>query len=101
MKFEIDKQKDKTIFKLESKSLDHNIAAELKAELIFLQKEIDNQFIIDLKDVVKCDSSGLSVLLLSERLEREKKSTLILKNVNPNVRDLMKIARLDRVFDIE
>jgi anti-anti-sigma factor len=101
MKFEIDKQKDKTIFKLEAKSLDHNIAAELKAELIFLQKEIENQFIIDLKDVVKCDSSGLSVLLLSERLEREKKSTLILKNVNSNVRDLMKIARLDRVFDIE
>jgi len=101
MKFEIDKQKDKTIFRLESKALDHNIAADLKAELIFLQKEIDNQFIIDLKDVVKCDSSGLSVLLLSERLEREKKRTLILKNVNSNVRDLMKIARLDRVFDIK
>jgi len=101
MKFEIDKQKDKTIFKLESKTLDHNIAAELKAELIFLQKEIDNQFIIDLKDVIKCDSSGLSVLLLSERLERDKKRTLILKNVNSNVRDLMKIARLDRVFDIK
>ena len=27
MKFEIDKQTDKTIFKLETKSLDHNIAA--------------------------------------------------------------------------
>lgn len=101
MKFEIDKQKDKTIFKLESKSLDHQIAAQLKAELIFLQKEIDNQFIIDLKDVTKCDSSGLSVLLLSERLEREKNKKLILKNINASVRDLMKIARLDRVFEIK
>ncbi len=101
MKFEIDKQSEKTIFKLESKSLDHNIAAELKAELIFLQKEINNQFIIDLKDVIKCDSSGLSVLLLAERMEREKSKKLILKNVNPNVRDLMKIARLDRVFEIK
>ena len=89
------------MFKLESKSLDHSIAAELKAELIFLQKEISNQFIIDLKDVIKCDSSGLSVLLLSERLEREKNQKLIIKNVNANVRDLMKIARLDRVFDIK
>lgn len=101
MKFEIDKQKDKTIFRLESKSLDHSIAAELKTELIFLQKETANQFIIDLKDVTKCDSSGLSVLLLSERLEREKNRKLILKNVNTGVRDLMKIARLDRVFDID
>lgn len=101
MKFEIDKQKDKTIFKIESKSLDHNIAADLKAELIFLQKDIDNQFIIDLNDVVKCDSTGLSVLLLSERMEREKNKKLILKNVNPNVRELMKIARLDRVFEIK
>ena len=101
MKFEIDKQKDKTIFKLESKALNHEIAAQLKAELIFLQKEIDNQFIIDLKDVTKCDSSGLSVLLLSERLEREKNKKLILKNVNAPVRELMKIARLDRVFEIK
>ncbi|MBV6479533.1 MAG: hypothetical protein HGGPFJEG_02317 [Ignavibacteria bacterium] len=101
MKFEIDKQKDKTIFKLESKSLDHTIAADVKAELIFLQKEIDNQFIIDLKDVTKCDSSGLSVLLLSERMEREKNRKLILQNVNPNVMDLMKIARLDRVFNLK
>lgn len=101
MKFEIDKQPDKTIFKLESKSLDHNITADLKAELIFLQKEIDNQFIIDLKDVTKCDSSGLSVLLLSERLEREKNRKLIIMNVNAGVRDLMKIARLDRVFEIK
>jgi anti-sigma B factor antagonist len=101
MKFEIDKQKDKTIFKLESKSLDHEIAPLLKAELIFLQKEIDNQFIIDLKDVTKCDSSGLSVLLLSERIEREKNKKLILKNVNKNVNELMKIARLDRVFEIK
>lgn len=101
MKFEIDKQKDKTIFKLESKSLDHEIAAELKTELIFLQKEIDNQFIIDLKDVVKCDSSGLSVLLLAERMEREKNRKLILRNLNKNVKDLMKIARLDRVFEIK
>ena len=51
--------------------------------------------------MTKCDSSGLSVLLFSERLEREKNKKLIIKNVNANVRDLMKIARLDRVFDIK
>ncbi|MBS1492970.1 MAG: STAS domain-containing protein [Bacteroidetes bacterium] len=101
MKFEIDKQKDKTIFKLESKVLGHEIAADLKAELIFLQKEIDNQFIIDLGDVTRCDSSGLSCLLLAERMEREKGSKLVLMNVNKAVEDLIKIARLDRVFDIK
>ena len=74
---------------------------QLKAELIFLQKEIDNQFIIDLKDVIKCDSSGLSVLLFRKELEREKNRKLIIQNVNANVRDLMKIARLDRVFEIK
>ncbi|MFZ1322708.1 MAG: STAS domain-containing protein [Ignavibacteria bacterium] len=101
MKFEIDKQDDKTIFKLEEKSLDHSLAAQLKTELVFLQKEINNQFIIDLKDVTKCDSSGLSVLLFSERIERDKERKLMLINVNKNVEDLMKIARLDRVFEIK
>ncbi|HQY21034.1 MAG TPA: STAS domain-containing protein [Ignavibacteria bacterium] len=101
MKFEIDKQDDKTIFKLEEKSLDQSLAVQLKTELVFLQKEINNQFIIDLKDVTKCDSSGLSVLLFSERIERDKERKLMLINVNKNVEDLMKIARLDRVFEIK
>lgn len=101
MKYEVDKQKDITIFKLKEDTLGHEISADLKTELLFIQKEIDNQFVIDLKDVKKCDSSGLSCLLLSERLEREKDRKLILKNVQKNVMELMKIARLDRVFDFE
>lgn len=101
MKYEVDKQKDLTIFKLKEDTLGHEISAELKTELLFIQKEIDNQFIIDLKDAKKCDSSGLSCLLLSERLEREKNRKLILRNVQKNVLELMKIARLDRVFDFE
>ncbi len=76
MKYEIDKQQDYTIFRLREKDLNHKISADLKTELIFLQKEIKNQFIIDLQDVNKCDSSGLSCLLLSERIEREKEENL-------------------------
>ena len=98
MKFEVDKRKDKTIFKLKEKTLGHSIAADLKTELIFLQKEISNQFIIDLEEVTRCDSTGLSCLLLSERMEREKNKKLHLRNINKSVLDLMKIARLDRVF---
>ncbi|HEY5124933.1 MAG TPA: STAS domain-containing protein [Ignavibacteria bacterium] len=101
MKFEVDKRKDKTIFKLIEKTLGHQIAAELKTELIFLQKEIDNPFTIDLSEVTRCDSTGLSCLLLSERMEREKERKLTLKNVNKSLLDLMKIARLDRVFVIK
>jgi len=101
MKFEVDKRKDKTIFKLIEKTLGHQIAAELKTELIFLQKEIDNPFTIDLSEVRRCDSTGLSCLLLSERMEREKERKLTLKNVNKSLLDLMKIARLDKVFVIK
>jgi anti-anti-sigma factor len=101
MKYEIDKQKDVTIFKIKEKKLDATLSADLKTEIIFLQKEINNQFIIDLSDVTKCDSSGLSCLLLSERIEREKGKKLIIRNVNKNVLDLLKIARLDRVFNLD
>ncbi|CAN5427649.1 hypothetical protein BH10BAC5_BH10BAC5_17420 [soil metagenome] len=101
MKYEIDKQKDQTIFKPECKSLDHTVAADFKTEVIFLQREIDNQFIIDLDHVTKVDSSGLSCLLLAERLEREKNKKLILQNIHKGVLDIMKIARLDTVFDIK
>jgi anti-anti-sigma factor len=100
MKYEIDKQKDKTIFKLKEKSLGAEIATELKTELIFLQREITNQFVIDLKEVIRCDSSGLSCLLLAERLEREKGKKLIIQNLNNKVLDLIKLARLEQVFGI-
>lgn len=100
MKYEIDKQKDKTIFKLKEKSLGAEIATELKTELIFLQREITNQFVIDLKEVTRCDSSGLSCLLLAERLEREKGKKLIIQNLNNKVLDLIKLARLEQVFGI-
>jgi anti-anti-sigma factor len=101
MKYEIDKQKDVTIFKIKEKKLDATISADLKTEIIFLQKEIKNQFIIDLGEVTQCDSSGLSCLLLSERIEREKGKKLIIQNLNKNVLDLLKIARLDRVFNLD
>lgn len=101
MKYEIDKQKEVTIFKIKEKKLDATISADLKTEIIFLQKEIKNQFIIDLGDVTQCDSSGLSCLLLSERIEREKGRKLIIQNLNKNVLDLLKIARLDRVFNLD
>lgn len=100
MKYEIDKQKDYTIFALKEKNLTADMTAELKTELIFLQKGIDNQFIIDLGSVNKCDSSGLSCLLMSERIERDKNRKLILKNVNKNIEEMIKIARLDRIFEL-
>jgi len=101
MKYEVDKQKDKTIFKLREKKLDATLSADLKTELIFLQREIKNQFIIDLSEVTRCDSSGLSCLLLAERIERDKGKKLILQNLTKNVLDLLKIARLDRVFNLD
>lgn len=101
MKYEIDKQKDKTIFKLKEKNLGQDISSDLKTELIFLQKEINNQFIIDLGEVTRCDSSGLSCLLLAERIERDKGAKIILQNLNKSVIELLKLARLDRVFNID
>lgn len=101
MKYEIDKQPDQTIFKLGNDTLGHDIAADLKTELLFLQKEIDNQFTIDLGNVIKCDSSGISCLLMSERMEREKGRKLILRNVNESVMEILNIARLERVFEFE
>jgi anti-anti-sigma factor len=101
MKFEVDKQSDTTVFKVKEKELNYKIVPELKTELIFLQKEISNQFILDLSEVTSCDSSGLSALLLAERMERDKKKKLVLKNVNKKVSDLIKLARLDRIFELQ
>ena len=69
MNFETKKIDDITIFKLNERRLDTNISGLVKGEFtLMLKVEGITKLIIDLSHVESCDSSGLSSILVANRL---------------------------------
>jgi len=101
MNFEIKHIDDITIFKLNERKMDTTISGILKGEFTILsQAENIRKLIIDLQEVELCDSSGLSALLLAQRMIREKGGAIRLINVNDKIHDLIKISFLENVLPI-
>ena len=69
MNFETKRIDDITIFKLNEKRLDTNISGLVKGEFTLLLKvEGVSKLILDLSEVETCDSSGLSAILVANRI---------------------------------
>lgn len=101
MNFETKHLEDITVFKLNEKKLDTNISGLLKAEFTLLLKvEGITKLIIDLSEIELCDSSGLSALLVANRLINANSGNIRLLSPSPKVLSLIKITQLDRVLQV-
>ena len=100
MKFSIDKQEKYSVFTLENEKLNSQIAPLLKSEMILLNAEGIRNIIFDMSRIKFVDSSGLSSILISNRLCKSANGTFVLTGVNENVMKLIKISKLDEVFHI-
>lgn len=99
MKFSVDRQDKYTIIKLDEEKLDTTIAPEVKSELVKLESDGVENLIINLGNVKYSDSSGLSALLVANRLFGNKGS-FVLCEVQEHVLKLIKISQLDKVMEI-
>lgn len=99
MKFSVDRQDKYTIIKLDEEKLDTTIAPEVKSELVKLESDGVENLIINLGNVKYSDSSGLSALLVANRLFGSKGS-FVLCEVQEHVLKLIKISQLDKVMEI-
>ena len=81
--------------------LDATNAQDLKAELVLLNKNGVNNIVIDLSATKYCDSSGLSSILIANRLCKDTNGKFILCGLQPNVMKLIQIAQLDKVLLLE
>ncbi|MFT6815401.1 MAG: anti-sigma B factor antagonist [Sphingobacteriales bacterium] len=100
MKFTIDKKERHTIFKLDEQKLNSVNAPILKSELILLNTEGFKNIILDLNEVAYSDSSGLSSLLVGNRLCSSSGGSLVICNLQPAVEKLITISQLDNVLNI-
>ncbi len=101
MNFEIKRVDDIAIFKLNEKRLDTNISGLVKGEFTLLLKvENVSKLIVDLSEVESCDSSGLSALLVANRILESTGGSLRISSPSEKVYTLIKITHLDRVLTI-
>jgi anti-anti-sigma factor len=100
MKYSIQKEEKYTVFRLDEEKLDTTMAPQVKSEMVTLNAEGVHNLIMDLQKVKYIDSSGLSAILVGNRLFKEQNGAFVMTRVNDHVLKLIKISQLDSVLDI-
>ena len=100
MKYSIDKNEQYSILKLQEEKLDSPLSPALKSEFVTLNAEGIKNIIIDLSEVKYVDSSGLSALLVGNRIYNEDGGIFILASLNDHVMKLIKISQLNNVLNL-
>lgn len=100
MSFHIERTDTYTIIKLQSEKLDSTLAPSLKSELVVLVADGVKNIIIDMTATRYCDSSGLSAILVANRLCKSSEGALVLTGLQDSVKKLISISQLDTILTI-
>lgn len=100
MDFSVNQQNGTAIITVNVEKLNAGNASGLKAELVMLNKNHVNNIIIDMSSVKYCDSSGLSAVLVANRLCKDTNGKFVICGLQDNVKRLIEIAQLDKVLTI-
>jgi anti-sigma B factor antagonist len=100
-KYDIQKKENHTIIKVLVEKLDTNIAPALKSELVLIAGNGEKNMVIDLSECRYCDSSGLSAILVANRLCKNSRGIFVLTGLQTAVERLITISQLDTVLNIK
>ena len=100
MDFDINKQEDYTIIKVLKEKLDTHLAPSLKSEIVLTVGNGEKNIILDLEQCRYCDSSGLSAVLVANRLCKNAEGIFVLTGLQVAVERLISISQLDTVLNI-
>ena len=100
MKFSIEYREPIATLTVHVEKLDARHAPELKAEFVSLANDGKFNMILDLTEARYCDSSGLSAVLVGNRLCRDNGGSFVICGLQPSVEKLVQISQLDRVLTI-
>lgn len=100
MNFEIDKKDNYAVVSVKVEKLDSQVSPSLKSELVVLNADEFSNIVIDLTDTRYCDSSGLSAILVANRLCKNSGGSFILCGLQRSVSKLISISQLDTILNI-
>lgn len=100
MEFNIEKLENYTLIEVLEEKLDTHIAPALKSELVLISGKGEKNVVMDLSKCKYCDSSGLSAILVANRLSKNANGIFVLTGLNDAVERLITISQLDTVLNI-
>lgn len=101
MQYTIEKFDRYTLITVREEKLIATVSPVLKAETVRLFEEEGIQnLMIDMSGVHYIDSSGLSAILIANRLAEDANGMLVLAGVTDYVMKIINVARLGEVFNI-
>src|SRR6056297_1608670 len=100
MDFKIEKKDKYTEIQVMVDKLDTHIAPSLKSELVLIAGNGEKNIILDLSNARYCDSSGLSAILVENRLCKNANGVFVLSGLQTAVERLITISQLDTVLNI-
>ena len=100
MDFKIDKKDGYSLVQVLTEKLDTHIAPALKSEMVLISGNGEKNILLDLTACTYCDSSGLSAILVANRLCKNANGIFVLYGLQPAVERLVSISQLDSVLTI-
>lgn len=80
--------------------LDSTNAPELKTVFTVVNKSGNNKIVLNLEKTRYCDSSGLSAILVANRLCKDTNGSFVMYGLQASVLKMVQIAQLDKVLSI-
>ena len=94
-------KKDKyTLVKLTDTKLTSLNAPDLKSQFVVIHGQGERNVVVDLSEIEYSDSSGLSAILVGNRLCKTANGTFIIACVKDAVMKIISISQLDKVLTI-
>ncbi len=97
----ITKKSTYTLIEILSERLDIQIATSLKSDFVQLVGNREKNLVLDLSKCVYCDSSGLSAILVANRLCKNAGGCFVVCGLQEPVGRLISISQLDSVLNIQ
>jgi anti-anti-sigma factor len=98
MNFSVEPQGNIVVVTANVEKLDASNAPELKSHFLQLNKIGSNFILLNLSQTKYCDSSGLSAVLIANRLCKDTNGKFALCGLQSSVQKMVEIAQLDKVL---
>jgi len=96
----IQKKGSHTLIRVYNEKLDTLIAPDMKSELALIVENGEKNILVDLSNCDFCDSSGMSALLLGNRLCNGVNGKFVLYGLSPGIKGMMDLIGFESLLKI-
>lgn len=100
MNFTVEKRDKYSIIKVETEKLGGLISPELKAKFVEVNGLGERNIILNMNNARYCDSSGLSAILVGNRLCKNSNGSFVMCGLSEMVQKLVNISQLGSILNI-